>query len=354
MCESAAPVLQSVAPMETDVSLTEADACRLSVINEHMNAVVEPEHMPQPSATASILYSASQLDKAETPMENMSDPSQGDVPAEDFAEAPADATQPIKVLEETCIVESQVSLEEYKLVIDATTQLPASIDRMEANTEDAEDQVANLDVSTDDAMDVEDTDAPLQVTVEWQQQATGIMMGYALCGDNDQDVQTMHQLFEDQSEVVEEAQTQTNSSDETVTTMLWESEMGVPAFVDRVCQWKEPTTGVMMGYACDDDSDFGDHIELTKRELEPEWIDPKSGALMGYVCDDASDFGDHLEYQDDDVEGMHERESQVSCDSPIAKRQRIRRAAFKRRPRPLVLQLRSLHVRQVIKSSMRK
>lgn len=317
-------------------------------------------------------------------------------------------------------VEPRVTLETYKDVIDSTTEvveadadLPDEGRDLEncewkdpttgallgyaAIDEDACEEMSADDVTAAEAVDEsieeeeEDEEAalPLQVTVEWQQQATGIMMGYALCGDDEEDIQAMSQLFEEQDEEVETVQSQPDE-EETPSTDEWTDACGENAsewvdahsgvamayecddesdFGEHASAWVDANSGVAMAYERDDESDFGEHlVEAQKREAAAEWKDPITGALLAYACDEDSDFGDHI--QDDDIElGRNEKEpvgygygygdasSESDSDAspalrkPVRRSRKCRRGFFKQHRGLLLLRLRSQQIRRVIKGS---
>jgi len=169
-------------------------------------------------------------------------------------------------------VEPQVTLETYKDVIDSTTEvveadadLPdegrdlencewkdpttgallgyAAFDDENACEEMSADDVtaaAVVDESLEEEEEDEEAALPLQVTVEWQQQATGTMMGYALCGDDEEDIQAMSQLFEEQDEEVETVQSQTDE-EETPSTDEWTDACG-----ENASEWVDAHSGVLL------------------------------------------------------------------------------------------------------------
>lgn len=291
-------------------------------------------------------------------------------------------------------VEPQVTLETYKEVIDSTTEVvEADADLPDegrdfencewkdpttgallgyaACDEDACEEVSADDVTeaevVDESFEEEEADEEavlqLQVTVEWQQQATGTMMGYALCGDDEEDIQAMSQLFEEQDEDAETVQSQTD--EETPSTCEWTDACG-----ENASEWVDADSGVAMAYECDGESDFGEHlVEAQKHEAAAEWKDPITGALLAYECDEDSDFGDHIQ-EDDSEHGSNEEEpigygygygdasSESGSDAspalhkPLRRSRKCRRGFFKQHRGLLMLRLRSQQIRRVIKGSL--
>merc|ERR1711939_1065664 len=105
----------------------------------------------------------------------------------------------------------------------------------------------------------------LDLLSEWEDPSTGTRLGYAGCngGVANSDIKI--------EESVEES----------------------PVMQQASCEWEDPATGVSLGYECDNDSDFGDHLDALPRKTY-EWEDPGTGAVLGYECDEDSDFGDHI------------------------------------------------------------
>jgi hypothetical protein len=274
-----------------------------------------------------------------------------------------------------------VSLEEYKKFIDATTEIQSPADEIECSNEmptsaqhciewqdrktgammgyatcdevDGEDDMSSQDSSEDsqpsDFTDSEtchesyaDEPQSLQVSAEWKQECSGIMMGYMMCDENSKDLQAMQQLFgegEDASSAPqtfiewENSETGTllgyavcddGSDNEAIALQMDDScsksdqdlEATQQMFEgDSLCvaqtdlpEWEDSETGAVLGYAvCDD----GNEDDLTDSQVEDarvediptgscfaEWEDPQTGALMGYACDEDSDIEDDIEWED--------------------------------------------------------
>merc|ERR1740138_1075279 len=83
----------------------------------------------------------------------------------------------------------------------------------------------------------------LQLVSEWKDPATGIMFGYAGCNEKDEE-----------------------SKDEELSPVN-------PMMHQASYEWEDPTTGVSLAYECDNDSDFGDHLDALSRKTY-EWEDP--------------------------------------------------------------------------------
>lgn len=223
--------------------------------------------------------------------------------------------------------EERVTLEAYKDVIDSTTEV-VEVDGRDLEKsewadpatgallgyapchEDAFKEVGMDDTAAAEVVEEsfqeeenedEEASVPLRVTVEWQEQATGTMLGYALCGDDDEEVQAMNQLSEEQDEYIDTAQLQAHrehDDEEMPSTDAWTDTCW-----HKKCEWVDADSGVALAYECDDESDFGEH--LPEAQKPTEWEDPSTGALLAYECDEDSDFGDHIEEDDieeDDIE----------------------------------------------------
>merc|ERR1711865_560833 len=51
-------------------------------------------------------------------------------------------------------------------------------------------------------------------------------------------------------------------------------------------EWKDPASGVVMSYECDEDSEFGDLLEMKPQE----WEDAETGTMLGYApCEEGSE-----------------------------------------------------------------
>merc|ERR1711970_1599111 len=121
---------------------------------------------------------------------------------------------------------------------------------------------------------------------EWQDSKTGTLLGYAtMFGDED----------------AEPLKVDTGCDDSVDGT-------GNEEDAEHVSEWTDPSTGVVLQYACDDDSDFGDHLEhKTPPKDALEWEDPSTGVILGYECDEDSDLGDHMdEEMTEDDEALSE------------------------------------------------
>lgn len=367
---------------------------------------------------------------------------------------------------------AEATLEKYKEVIDATTEVDEGEEDHSDETWDNFDEAVDQsgmewkDPTTgtlmgyavcDDESALEpvpcdevgrDASEPLQVTVEWQHPSSGVMMGYALCDDHDRDVRIMNDLFEEE----EEEEVDSSSADEAeskssvsydyseasevisseVSGLSSEEDMNVdseacfeelecyeslqllsewedpstgtklgyagcfqntkeeeyyyegeeedfvpadtevsapeceesveelPMMQDASCEWEDPATGASLGYECDNDSDFGDHLDALPRKTY-EWEDPDTGVLLGYQCVEDIYFGDDMhEGGDESIEIEASDEDESNVDSPCKVRaepgKKTRKSSWKipskrsRRFRPLPLRLRTQHLRRVMKS----
>jgi len=178
----------------------------------------------------------------------------------------------------------------------------------------------------------------LQITVEWQEPSTGAMMGYALCDEDDKDVQAMQQLFEEQEEQDDLAQKSGAECDAPSVPdegSAKSSEEQQYQEGEQLSEWQEPATGALLGYAVDVDSE--DDAEVA--QMDVEWKDPNTGALLAYAYDEESELGE--EYETTSVASADLQ------DVPRATRKCHRRVqAF----RPTVLRVRDLHLKRVLKS----
>lgn len=162
-----------------------------------------------------------------------------------------------------------------------------------------------------------------------------------------------------------------------------EPQMGIEATMQMLAQWEDPKTCTMLGYAvCEADSEdlaeaaqigmewgysaVGGEMregseEQAMQAMAPqfaaEWEDSTTGVVMGYAYDDDSDMGDHIDEHQAlpkawEGEAGHEAESQAaSAHSQDLRREvKMPRGTLKRRFRPLVLRLRDQHMKRVIKS----
>jgi hypothetical protein len=279
----------------------------------------------------------------------------------------------------------QASLEEYKKFIDATTEIqsPASpADEIECSNEmpdvaqhsvewqdrvtgammgyaacdevDGEDDMNSKDSSEDSQPsnftdsetcyeDYADEPQSLQVSVEWKEECSGIMMGYMMCDENNKDLQAMQQIFGEGCNASmapqafvewENSETGTllgyavcadgidneailsqmddsyseNNEDLEATQQVFREGDGACVAQTGLAEWEDSETGTVLGYAVCDDGSEDDSMQsqmdnscvedIPTGNCFAEWEDPKTGAVMGYECDEDSDIGDDFEWED--------------------------------------------------------
>lgn len=259
------------------------------------------------------------------------------------------------------------------------------------------------DTQVDEADEVsEEIDVPLQLTVAWREPATGAMLGYALCDEGDKDLQAMQCLFhEETAEEPVTTEAGVVESDNAPPCVSYHDgyssdaengtveESAVEASEHQIeGEWKDPTSGVAMSYACDEDSDFGDHVEM-----KPEtWEDPETGATLGYApCDDAEleleeeelfeaqtpyeEEPEDASQEDSDESGTGEMLGYGACEdvdsdfgefvprvgqtkatsrTRITQGKKTKLGASKKRFQPLALRLHKQHRKRVVKHFVRR
>jgi len=276
------------------------------------------------------------------------------------------------------VFEPQVTLEVYKTIIDATTQLHACDDNEAQTTKD-------------------------QSSAEWRDPTTGAAMRYAFCEEDDPDMLAMHQLFDDDDDLAQKGQrpadplrgsaaAQVSSDELNATSQLqaavqlseWEDPatgvvLGfatchdcsenqtvapqmdfevIPCWVDdkdsreqgvglqMPSEWIDPKTGAMLGYeVCDEERENDNEDQSEALQIAEEWEDRNTGVVMGYACDEDSDVGDHTD--------EHHTMPKASADlqKPHKKASKCRKRLSTRRLQPLVLQFRKFHLKAVRESS---
>lgn len=217
----------------------------------------------------------------------------------------------------------------------------------------------------------DETAAPLQITVAWKEPATGALLGYAFCEEGDEDVQAMHCLFHEQdADALDGVDTAETCSDDVNSTCACPREadkdgvdncseakdaIGQTTVVETDAltrfedEWKDPASGVVMAYECDEDSEFGELLEMKPQE----WEDTETGTMLGYApcdegsedyADDESDFG-----EDVDLSNFDECRTKTATVVETRMAQKHRVGSRKRRFVPLALRLRKQHVKRVLK-----
>merc|ERR1712194_646611 len=115
-------------------------------------------------------------------------------------------------------------------------------------------------------------------------------------------------------------------------------------------EWKDPASGVVMAYECDEDSEFGDLLEMKPQE----WEDTETGTMLGYAPrdEDSEDYAydeDGNFGQDTDLSYSDECHSKTALQIKTRKARKRRAGTRKRRFTPLALRLRKQHVKRVLK-----
>jgi hypothetical protein len=249
------------------------------------------------------------------------------------------------------------STDEAKTQSDASVESGSPVRSEEDNEVVSEESAVSADLSSDldENMNV-DSEAnfdelecyeSLQLLCEWKDPATGIMFGYGGCNEKDEEVEDEELLLEN------------------------------PMMHQASYEWEDPNSGASFAYECDNDSEFGDHLDALPKKTY-EWEDPGTGALLGYtvcemtplVCDEDSDFEDGIQEGREET-GEKETNSTDESDEDVLHAKtgygygygyavkpgrKARKASWKTssmrswKSRPLVLQLRTQHLRRVIKS----
>lgn len=204
---------------------------------------------------------------------------------------------------------------------------------------------------------------PLQLTVEWEEPLAGTKMGYALCDEADQDLQAMQQIFGDDDltekglslEMLEEWEDPETGvalgfaacDDENMQSAEEQEEeeeddlAQKEATLHSLGEWEDPETGIALGYAV---CDLGDE-QADACAGGVAWEDQTTGTIMSFECDEDSDFGDHLELNEED-----EVEMFATTDLQYEAKQGKKSRRSKRQFQPSVLRVRRQHLKRVMKS----
>lgn len=200
---------------------------------------------------------------------------------------------------------------------------------------------------------VAEADSALQLTVEYQDPCSGVMMGYALCDEESGDLKAASALFAETDEETENStaqgkidgnkldnpssdwpgsaledsenesyQTPSDESDSSLALTSEDCDMETSQSDDgeELCystqygsvEWQDPTTGTLLGYDVGEDSE-----DDAVFEHGVEWQDAVTGTMLGYgSCDqDDEDINLSCEEQDESVHGV-DADGQSTCLHP--------------------------------------
>lgn len=123
--------------------------------------------------------------------------------------------------------------------------------------EQTEEEATNLGVisaegSSDDISGAIETSTPLHITFDYQDAKTGVVMGYSLCGDGDEELEAVREVFAEGGEFVEDEEANNRGTGH--------GEIGRDCDPDtdwpKGLMWKDQGSGTMLAYeTCGDETE---------------------------------------------------------------------------------------------------